>query len=276
MSPELPENVHLLLKLGDVLGVIAQHDALASEFLALAGPIGMVALRLTPGRDAHLTVRALPNDQVAVEEVRRAALRGVECRRLRQVGRGRGVRGRRRDVVGDAPGGVVELTRLLVVVGWGVVTAARASSPAPPAAIPPPPGGRRGRLPFACAVAVRSRPPPALLVLELAPGRALAPLADPRDSPVGVPPLLLLLVGPTVRGGLPGTCRLLLAVVVRGAVGGGVVRALRRAPAPLLRVLVAAQDLHIPAHGYRRHWLLLRVVHTRCHGGGLLLLMSVG
>jgi hypothetical protein len=67
----------------------------------------MVALRLPPRCDAHLTVRALPDDQVAVEEVRRAALRGVEGRRLlRQVARGRGVRGRR-DVAGDVPGGAM-------------------------------------------------------------------------------------------------------------------------------------------------------------------------
>lgn len=68
MSPQFPQYVHLLLKLGNVLWIIAQHDAFAREFLALAlGGVGLVAFRLAAGGDADLTVGSLADYEIAME-----------------------------------------------------------------------------------------------------------------------------------------------------------------------------------------------------------------
>lgn len=115
MPPQLPQHIHLLLQFGNVLGIIPQHDAFAREFLPLARFAAGVSLRLSAGGDANLPVGAFANDQIAVEEVGRPSLRGVQLRRggLRRFGRGAGGS----DVVGDpSHGGVV-----IVVLGGAIV-----------------------------------------------------------------------------------------------------------------------------------------------------------
>lgn len=77
VAPQFPEDVDFLLQLGDVLGVVPEHDALAGKLLSLSGPSASrhVSLGLSAGGDADLSVGSFPNDQIAVEQVGGTSLR---------------------------------------------------------------------------------------------------------------------------------------------------------------------------------------------------------
>ena len=73
------QDIDFLLQLGNVLGVVAEHDTLAGKLFPLAGPVGgLVSLRFAAGRNADLSVAALANDQVAVQQIGGSTLGRIE------------------------------------------------------------------------------------------------------------------------------------------------------------------------------------------------------
>ena len=77
VSSQLAQDIDFFLQLGNVLWIVAKHDALAGKLFPLSRSTGLVSFRFTPGRDADLTVGALANDQVSVKEIGRSALRRI-------------------------------------------------------------------------------------------------------------------------------------------------------------------------------------------------------
>ena len=76
---QFSQDIDFFLQLGNVLGVIAEHNTLASKLFPLSRAVaGRVSLRFAPRGNAHLTIAALANDQVTVQEIRRSALRGIQ------------------------------------------------------------------------------------------------------------------------------------------------------------------------------------------------------
>lgn len=134
VATQFAQDVNLLLQLGNVLGVVPEHDALAGKLFSLprspaatvGRPAGIVALGLTTGRNADLTVGTLTNDQVAVQEVGRSTLLLVGIvrtgRRWRFVRNGRWRKGRLHLVIGRrgcrsrSPGSKVTLGRRKVLL----------------------------------------------------------------------------------------------------------------------------------------------------------------
>ncbi|KAL7511111.1 hypothetical protein ACHAXN_008809 [Cyclotella atomus] len=119
-------HIDLFLELGNVFGIISQHDAFTGEFFAFAGFAGGVSFGLASGGDADLAVGAFADDEVAVEEVGGTALGCVE------LGDGRGFGGWRggRDVGGDpGHGRVVVIVLGVGLSGGGAVGGARAAPP---------------------------------------------------------------------------------------------------------------------------------------------------
>lgn len=82
VSPKFPENINFLLELGNVLGVVSEHDTLAGKLFSLTASIGaQMPLGLSPGGNADLSVGSLSNDQISVQQIGGSPL-------LRLVGRG--------------------------------------------------------------------------------------------------------------------------------------------------------------------------------------------
>lgn len=148
-----------------------------------------------------------------MEQVRRTALRGIQRRRLSQVGARGGILTGGSDIIGHPSTGIMKLIRL---VGRRVLVRRSSRRPASAAAARPIP-------------VIGARPSPAMVVL-------LPPAAT---SVVAVSPLIR-----RVRRGL----LLRLPVVMRGTIGRGVMTALWRAPTAL-RVVVVTHDLDVAVHG---------------------------
>lgn len=100
MSSQLSQDIDFLLQLGNVLGVIPQHDTLAGKLFPFARSVaGRVSLRFAPGGNADLSVTALANDQVAVQEVGGSTLgraEGLSAQVIHRRGRVSGIVGDRR------------------------------------------------------------------------------------------------------------------------------------------------------------------------------------
>jgi len=69
VSPQFSQDIDFFLKLGNVLGVVAQHDTLAGKLFPLARSIRSVSLGFTATGDTDLSVGTLANDQVSVQEI---------------------------------------------------------------------------------------------------------------------------------------------------------------------------------------------------------------
>ena len=65
------------MEFGNVLWVVAEHDALAGKLFPFSRAIAGMSFWFAPGGNAHLSVGPLSNDQVSVEEIRRPTLRGI-------------------------------------------------------------------------------------------------------------------------------------------------------------------------------------------------------
>ena len=96
MSPKLTQDIDLLLQLGDVLGVIAQHDAFAGELFPFTRATILMSFWFTPRGNTDLTVGSLSNNQVSVQKIGWPTLRRVQaiadmvlCRRVVGDSRGR-------------------------------------------------------------------------------------------------------------------------------------------------------------------------------------------
>lgn len=77
VATEFTKNIYLLLQLGNVLRIIPEHDTLAGKLLSLSRTSGTsrhVPLRFSTRRDADLSIGSLPDDKVAMEQVRGTAL----------------------------------------------------------------------------------------------------------------------------------------------------------------------------------------------------------
>mmetsp|Transcript_13059 Transcript_13059/g.23986 ORF Transcript_13059/g.23986 Transcript_13059/m.23986 type:complete len:240 (+) Transcript_13059:955-1674(+) len=192
MPPQLPQHIHLLLQLGNILRIIPQHYAFASKLLALARLVGMVSLGLAAGGYADLSIGPLANDQVTVEEVRGTTLRGVQGGRLCEIRRRRRVLRGRGNIVRQSSR-VIKLIRPLI---RRIVTRILTATPLP--------AGR--------TAAIRTRSSIAAMFLLLPPTTTSVVAVG-----VGVPPpLRICCVGR----------RRLLSAIMRRAVRRGVVTAL--------------------------------------------------
>lgn len=120
VPPQFSQYIHLFLEFGNVLRVIPEHYAFASEFLSFPGFVGGVSLGFASGGDADLSVGAFADDEVAVEEVGGTSLGGVQLRCGGRVGGRTGGR----DVVADP---VAVVSGVVLRPGGGAVTGSRAT-----------------------------------------------------------------------------------------------------------------------------------------------------
>ena len=68
VAPQLAQHVDFFLELGDILGVVAEHDTLAGKLFALAIACG-VAFGFPSARNTHLSITALANHQVSMQQI---------------------------------------------------------------------------------------------------------------------------------------------------------------------------------------------------------------
>lgn len=79
MTSKFPQDIDLLLELGDVLGVVSEHDTLAGKLFPLSAAVAAgteMSLGFTPGSNADLSVGSLSNDQIAVQQIGGSSLGG--------------------------------------------------------------------------------------------------------------------------------------------------------------------------------------------------------
>lgn len=71
VASQFAKNVNFFLELGNVLGVVSEHDTLARKFLSFSGSPASrhVPLGFSAGRDAHLAVGTFSDHEIAMEEV---------------------------------------------------------------------------------------------------------------------------------------------------------------------------------------------------------------